>query len=520
MRDERGVGLIGLDCGTQSVRALLTGPRGQTLALASRPTPTTQVGSGQAEHDPAALWQTVCDLLTEIAAAAPRGLEVAGIACASMGEACVLLDAADRPLGPAITWFDRRTEPDAAWLAEQVGTEHIFAVTGMPLDPTLTLCKLLWHRRRDPAGFARARRMLNLADYIAFRLSGVAATDRSLASRTLLLETQRADWSADLLGRAGLDAALLPPIRPSGTRLGPVRAEVLAATGLAGRPLVAVGGHDHVVGGFAAGAVRPGVLLDSIGTAEALLRTVDRPLLTDATRSLGFWQGMVALDRPFAYLGAGINRAGGAIEWLVALLGERPRAELIAAAAAEKVGSGGVLFLPHLAYSGAPAVDTAARGAFLGLTAASGAGALFRAVLEGLAMEARLAVDAMSALPGAGPPGEIRVIGGGTRNALLLRIKAAVYGRDLTVIDAPEATAQGAALLGGIAAGLWPDLAAALDAIDQTRHTVAPDADWTACYATLFRDIYCRVYPALAPLSHALTGFDAARATNKQEETG
>ena len=108
----------------------------------------------------------------------------------------------------------------------------------------------------------------------------------------------------------------------------------------------------------------------------------------------------------------------------------------------------------------APVVDVAARGAFLGLTTATDPGALFRAVLEGLAMEARLSVDAVSALPGVGPPEEIRVIGGGTRNALLLRIKAAVYGRELTVIDAPEATALGAALLGGIAAGVWPNLAA------------------------------------------------------------
>ena len=186
----------------------------------------------------------------------------------------------------------------------------------MPVDPTLTLCKLLWRRRTDPAGFARARRMLNLADFIAFRLSGEAATDRSLASRTLLLDIAAGAWSDDLLARTGIDAALLPPLRPSGACLGPVRAEVLAATGLRGRPVVGVGGHDHVVGGFAAGAGRPGVLLDSIGTAEALLRTVTRPVLTEAMRPFGFFQGAVALDAPFAYVGAGINRAGGAIEWL------------------------------------------------------------------------------------------------------------------------------------------------------------------------------------------------------------
>ncbi len=510
-------GLIGLDCGTQHVRALLVDAHGRTQALASRPTPTIAVAPGQAEHDPEALWQAVLAVLAEVAGAAPD-TEIAGIACASFGETCVLLDEADRPLGRSIAWFDRRTEPDAATLAEQVGAARLFAVTGMPVDPTLTLCKLLWQRRTDPAGFARARRMLNLADYVAFRLSGTAATDRSLASRTLLLDIASGTWSQELAARTGIDPALLAPLRPSGTRLGPVRADVLAATGLRGRPVVGVGGHDHVVGGFAAGAARPGVLLDSIGTAEALLRTVAHPVLTEAARPLGFTQGIVALDRPFAYLGASINRAGGAIEWLCGLLGDRPRAALIAHAEATPIGSRGTLFLPHLAYATAPVVDLGARGAFLGLTAATDPGALFRALLEGLAMEARFSVDAMSALPGAGPPEEIRVIGGGARNELLLRIKAAAYARPLTVIEAPEATALGAALLGGIACGLWPDLASALAAIAQPRRTIAPEREWVACYATLFGEIYRGAYSALAPLSHALTRFDAAATTNRREE--
>ena len=235
-------GLVGLDCGTQSMRALLADDAGRTLALAARPTPTIPVAPGQAEHAPEALWQTVLALLTEIAAALPADMAVAGIACASMGEACVLLDAADRPVGPCITWFDRRTEPDAALLEAEIGAARLFTIAGLPPDPTLTLCKLLWHRRTDPDGFARVRRVLNLADFIAFRLSGEGATDPSLASRTGLLDIAAGDWSAELPARTGIGPALLPPIRPSGTRLGAVRPQVLAATGLRGRPVAGVGG--------------------------------------------------------------------------------------------------------------------------------------------------------------------------------------------------------------------------------------------------------------------------------------
>jgi len=96
----------------------------------------------------------------------------------------------------------------------------------------------------------------------------------------------------------------------------------------------------------------------------------------------------------------------------------------------------------------------------------------------------------------------------GTRNPLFLRIKAAAYGRALTVVGEPEATALGAALMGGLAAGIWPDLDAAQAEMVQARHVVEPDADWTVRYGELFEQVYRRLYPALAPLSHALARFD------------
>jgi xylulokinase len=507
--------LVGIDLGTQSIRALLADTAGRAVACVGRPTPTITLGPGQAEYDPAALWRTVLDLLRELARAVPDGGEVLGIACASMGEACVLMDAEGQPLAPAITWFDRRTETIAAGLEQSLGNERAFRIAGIPIDPTVTLPKLLWHRQTDPQSFGRVRRVLNLADWVAFRLSGEAATDPSLASRTLCLDMGARDWSAEILAIAGLDRALLPPIVPSGTCLGPVRDAVLAETGLPGRPVVGVGGHDHVCGGFAAGATRPGVLLDSMGTAEALFQTVAHPVLTEANRHLGFWQGIVGLHRGFAYLGAGINSSGGTLEWFRHLLGGAAQAEpardaLIAEAAATPPGARGTAFLPHLAYGTPPYADRASRGAFLGLTTGTNRGALFRAVLEGLALEARLAVEAMTAQPGAGRPDEIRVIGGNTRNTLFMRLKAAAYGRALTVIDEPEATALGAALLGGLAAQVWPDIDAAQFAIAQPRHVIEPEAAWVTLYDDLFESVHRRFYATVAPLSHALSSFDRA----------
>jgi xylulokinase len=504
-RGPDGPFLFGIDFGTQSLRALLADAFGRTLHVAVRPTAVRDLGEGRAEYQCEQVFQDVLALLGELAQKVPAGGVVAGIAAASVGEACVLMDADGKTLAPVLAWFDRRTEPIADFLAETVGVDAVYAHTGQAIDSTMTLCKLLWYRQTDPKMFTKVRRVFNMADWIAFRLCGEAATDASLASRTLCMDLRTRAWSLPLLEAVELDAKLLPPIFASGTALGPVRPEILAATGLPGRPIVGVGGHDHVVGGFAAGSARPGIMLDSMGTAEALFLTVPAPLLTQTVRSGGYAQGAMGADRPLAYLGSGLDSSGGAVEWLRRLVGDAPsRRTVEQEAASAPPGSGGVCFVPHLLYSTPPHWDVAARGAFVGLTTATDRAALFRSVLEGLALEARLVIDAIAGLPGVGTVEDLCVIGGSTRNRLFMSIKASVMGRPLTVIGEQEATGLGAALLGGIAAGLWPGLDAAQETIEQDRTTVEPAADWVPGYAALYERVHRRLYSALRPINHAL----------------
>jgi xylulokinase len=505
----QGQGLIvGIDIGTQSLRALLADKSGRTIKCVRRPTPVRQIAEYAAEYDPDALWAAVLALLKELAGHVPTGETVAGIACASIGESCVLVGSDGLPLAPALAWFDRRTEQDGEEVARRIGVERLFRITGYPPDPTLSLSKILWHRRAQPEIFARTRTILPISPWIAFRLSGVAAVDPSLAARTLCLDVGRCDWAREVLEEFGLNPSLLPPICPSGSALGPVLPEVLEYTGLPGQPVVAVGAQDHICGGFAAGVTRPGICLDSLGTAEALLATADHPPLTPDHRHLGYVQTTASLADTFYLVGSGLNRSGGAVEWACRTIGSgMPRDQLIAEELAVPPGSGGVVFVPHLASSSAPNPDVAASGAFLGLTDATDRGALFRSVLEGIAMEARLVSEALFALPGVGQPAELRVIGGGTRNSLLLDIKASVLGRPLIVCDEPEMAAVGAALLGGLAAGLWPDFATALAKAVLPTRKVLPRADWQQFYEALFGSVYSGVYRSLADVNQHLFAF-------------
>jgi xylulokinase len=173
-------------------------------------------------------------------------------------------------------------------------------------------------------------------------------------------------------------------------------------------------------------------------------------------------------------------------------------------------GAGGIVFLPHLAYAPAPNPDAMARGAFVGLTSDAGRGSLFRAVLEGLAFECRQIIEGMTGIGGLSPPAEIRVVGGHSRNSLFLTIKASVLGRPLTVIDEPEATALGAAILGGLGAGVWKDLEQALASIEQPRHQVTPEPQWQQLYDRLYDSTYRRLYPALREINREIAGWSAS----------
>jgi xylulokinase len=391
-------------------------------------------------------------------------------------------------------------------------------LTGLAVDPTFSLCKLLWLKANQPEALARTATWLNVCNYLAWRLTGVPGADLTLASRALALDLERRVWATDLIRAVGLEPAIFPPIRPWGSCLGRVTAAAAAATGLTAGCAVGVAGHDHLVGALAAQALAPGVLFNSLGTAEALTCVLERPSAEPALCARGYNQGVVEVERPVHYVFGGFQTAGASIEWFRGLFGaEVPHARLIAEAAAVPAGCHGVTFLPDLRGRVSPVPDPDARGAWFGLSADTDRATLYRAVLEGLAFEARLTVDDLLALPGLPPFERVVAIGGNTRNPLLVQIRASVYQRPIAAAEMAEATALGAALLGGLAAGLFASLSEALAGLESALATVAPEPHWVARYDAHYQTVYRPAYAALRPLHHAaraLAATDGARATS------
>lgn len=496
--------LAGLDIGTTNIKAVIFDPAGQVVAEASVSTPIHYPQPTWAYYDPAELWQAVVTVLRQATGQIEDAGRIVSVAVASAGEAAVPLDTQGRPTYDAIAWFDQRTQPQTEWLANTIGKERLFEISGLSLQPIFGLCKLLWIKENQPDAFAHTVRWLNLADYIAYKLCGVPATDYSLASRTLVLDLQKLQWHESLIKEVGLHPDLFAPLCPSGTVLGPVTPETAQETGLPTSVQVAAGGHDHVCGALAVGVTEPGVMLNSMGTAEAIFLPLKNPLHDPAMGQQGYTQGAHVVAGHY-YLLAGLYTSGACVDWLRQVTGSSDDFDtLIAEAEQVPPGSLGVGFLPHLRLANAPHDDPKGRGAFIGLSTDAKRGVLFRALLEGLAYEARHSLEGALAFPGVEPLHNIYLIGGSTRNRLLVQLRATIFNQPLTVVEVAEATSLGAAILGGLGAGVYADTASVRDTIRYNQITIDPAPDDVRLYNIYFEQVYKNIYTSLRDLHHSI----------------
>jgi len=502
--------LASLDLGTGRVRAAAIDLKGHIVAEAAEPTPTHFPQPGWAEYHPRELWQTVCKVLSVLTQSAKAHGTIQGFATGSMGEAGVLIDAEGRELGAIIAWYCGRTVADGEAMRRALGDDYVFRTSGVTANPSFSLAKILWWRRTHPEIFAKAKRWLNMADWIAFRLTGEARTDFTLASRTNALDLSKLHWADELLGKLDIDPALFAPLIGNGKAVGRVGKVGAAETGLPEGLIVSAGGHDHVISTLAADTEAPGILLDSMGTAEGLILANDQPIFDDRLRQGGNQQSVLSLDVPHYEFMCGLTTSGGAIEWFRRQTGGASYDSLIEEAGQVPPGSHGLCFLPQLRGGDQPYPNPNARGAFIGLTGDSTPGVLFRSLLEGLCFSTRLGLDHLGRIDGVAPITRIRVIGGGTRNPLMMKIKASIYGQPLDVTPLSEATCLSAAILGGLGAGIFGSVAEArrqmAEGLGQVK-IVEPDPEWQARYEELYSTVYAQLSPALTVAHDALAAF-------------
>ncbi|HMK63124.1 MAG TPA: FGGY family carbohydrate kinase [Acidimicrobiales bacterium] len=443
--------VIGLDVGSQSVKGVLVDPDGMLVGEASSPCEMTYPQSAWAEQDPMAWEEGVATVVRKLTAANGHGqVTHLGLACQVDGVAPV--DRALRPLRPAIIWLDRRASLQAASLASAVGDEELFDITGLNADSSHIAPKLMWLRDEQPEVYRAARYFSPVAGYLLGWLTGAVAQDHANASSTLLYDVKRREWSEQLLDAADLELAKLAPICQSTDVVGTLTSEAADRLGLTVGCRVVTGTGDEHGACLGAGIVRKGSVADITGTAEPVAAAADVPTAdpgrlveTHAHSVPGMW----LVENPGFV-------SGGSILWLAEAVLGTDQGAIFRLAEGAPPGSDGLLFLPALSGAMSPRWNDKVRGVFAGLAMSHGKATLARAVLEGCAYAMRDIVDRLDALDLAGP--EIRVIGGGARSSLWMQIKADVTGRVTRSVLQTDAAAVGAAMLAGVAAGVFTDL--------------------------------------------------------------
>lgn len=499
--------LLGLDVGTTGCKAVLFDVDGALLASASREYPVDIPHPSWAEQDIERVWALAVEAMGQaIAVAGIR--EVAAIGLSVHGEAVTPVAADGRPLRPTILGMDTRTGVQNEWLRQRFGGRLLFERTGMPIHTINTLPKLLWIKEHEPQVWGRAEKFLLVEDLFISRMTGLAVTSECLASRTQLFDLERGTWDEHILDVIGLDPGRLAEVRPSGSLVGPLSAELTERLSLSRPPGVVSGGHDQACGALGVGLTEAGLAEVSTGTAEVVEVVLASPVLSSE-----LYEGNISVYRhvvPGLYLAMTLNHSGGlTLRWFrdgfcepqllrAAETGEDAYDLMLVDASPEPTG---LLVLPHFSGSGTPTFDTASKGAILGLTFATSRSDIARAIIEGLTYELRLNLDLLRA--GGVHIDVLRAIGGGARSKSWLQLKADITGIPVMTPRITEAAAFGAALLAGAGVGLYASAAEAAVRFLQLTETYTPDPERHAAYSRLF-ELYRGLYPAVAPITHRL----------------
>ncbi len=505
--------LMGIDLGSTSLKAIVYDLQGNAIATGSRPTERFHPNTHHPEWtvwQPEQIWGGIAAAIQEAIAKLDDCGTIRAVAVTGMGMDGLPVDEKGEALYPFISWHDTRTQPQHRWWLEQIGAKKVFSIGGNPLWPINSALRILWMAENEPEILRRTHKWLLIEDFVNFMLCGSQVTDYSMASCTLLFDQRTLRWSDELINLSGIDRRLLCEVQPSGTLVGEVHQRAALATHLpAGTPVV-LGGHDHLCGALPVGTLRPGSVLNVMGTWEMAMTTTEGPVLKDELRAAGMTvQAHVARGMHAIWGG---NVAGEMLEWWRTRLADSAFVassstevdwqELMIQVSESPPGAHGVMFLPHMGASACPVVDPQSLGAFVGLSTRATRGDLARAVIEGLNYQFLDMVSAMESTLGTRLD-QLVAVGGATRNAVWMQNKADVVGRPVEVAGVEEATPLGAAMLAGIGVGIYRDEQDAYQRVCRPGKTYEPNLEQSGKYADWFQ-IYRDLHPAVKPVSHQI----------------
>jgi len=474
--------LLAIDIGSSRCKAVVFAVTGKILTQHACSYAPEFPALAHAEINAERFWQAV----RHCSQAVSKNLSdpVRALCLSSHGETFVPVNGRNEAIAPAILNQDNRATEETLWFEKTFGKKQLFEITGLVAHPMYPVPKILWLRKHWPDMFAAPVRFLSVIGYVLSRLGLPAYVDYSLASRYLAFDIRRRRWSDEILAATEISAECLPVPVPAGTIAGKLDGAAASQLGLLPGTMVVMGGHDQPCGALGVGAIGPGRVADSMGTYECLVAASDQPSSTDVALAASLNSYCHVIPDKFvtlAYFPSGIM-----IKWFHDLLydGDSGQAESTHYAALERdapAGPTGLCITPNLIGTCNPDFNPHVRGIISGLSPNTTRSQIYKGILEGLACELSQMTDIL-----ANAVGEFRdvyVTGGGSRSALGLQLRASLSGRQLHVMECPEAVCLGGAMLAGVASGEYQSLSEAVELVVHDVSEVSPDHAIAAAYA-------------------------------------
>ncbi len=497
--------LLAVDMGSTNCKAIAFSEDGHALSRKTFAYGAESSHSSSTEVAPERFWQALVAVTQAIAAEVKRD-PVEVLAVSSHGETIVPVDSRARVTRPAILNVDNRAIEEADWLAREIGKKQIFDITGLTVHSMYPMAKILWLRKNEPDAYASSAQFLALPTYLLTRMGLPAYVDYSLASRFLAFDIRNLKWSVDLLAHCELNAGQFPMAVPAGTIAGELEVRVANELGLPPSTLVVVGGHDQPCAALGSGVLDRGRVSASLGTYECLVSASEAPALSDASlaANLNTYCHVV----PGRYVTLAYFPSGIMIEWFLHVMAcsaeTTPRAsfESLCAVLEEGVSSGstGLCITSHLLGTCNPDFDPAATGVICGIRPTTSRSDLYKGILEGIACEFASMAELLEQASGRFK--DVYISGGGARSRLGLTLRSSLAARELHLMRCPEAVCLGTAILAGVAAGKYANLAQAVQQMVQVTETIVPDAAIANSYKAQMEQ-YRLLYARLAPLRRA-----------------
>jgi len=479
---------IGVDLGTTAVKMLIMDEEGSIKRIVSREYPLYMNEEGWSDQEPDDWWAAAADGLKELVSGFDAD-EIQSISFSGQMHGLVLLDENDNVIRRAILWNDQRTAVECDYLNNVIGRDILIDHTANVALTGFTAPKILWVKKHEPENFARIAKIMLPKDYIAYKLSGVFATDYSDASGMLLLDVKHREWDAFMLDLMGIDEGKLAKLYQSYEAVGFVCERASRETGLPRSVRVVIGGGDQAVGAVGSGTVVNNMCSVSLGTSGVVFVASDAFKADYGKSAL---HSFCSATGKYHMMGVTLAAAGSNKWWVEDILNGTDYVK-------EQAGIGGlgnnrVFFLPYLNGERTPKNDPNARGAFVGMGMTTKRSDMTQAVMEGVTFSLKeilgivrnLGINADTA----------RIIGGGAKSPLWRQMTADILNVRVETINSEEGPALGAAILAAVGAGAFASVESACKTLIKVTNIYTPDREAADRYDSRF-GIFIRLYEDL-----------------------